>query len=68
LSRIHARIVLTGWQVQVVDLGSANGTRVWGPRDATWQPIPPQTPIAITPGTQVGFGRRQLRYESHRNT
>lgn len=68
LSRIHARIVLSGWQVQVVDLGSANGTRVWGPGDATWQPIPPQTPTAITPGTQVGFGRRQLRYESHRNT
>ena len=30
LSRAHARIRLDGWQVQVVDLGSANGTRVWG--------------------------------------
>lgn len=68
LSRIHARIALSGWQVQVVDLGSANGTRVWGPRDTTWRRIPPQTPTAIAPGTQVGFGRRQLRYESHRNT
>jgi hypothetical protein len=68
LSRAHARIRLDGWRVQVVDLGSANGTRVWGPSDTAWQPIPPQTPVTITPGTQVGFGRRQLRYESHRNT
>jgi hypothetical protein len=68
LSRIHARIRLDGWQVQVVDLGSANGTGVWAPGDTAWRRIPPQTPIAIPPGTQVGFGRRQLRYESHRNT
>jgi len=68
LSRIHARIRLDGWQVQVVDLGSANGTRVWEPHDTAWRRIPPQTPTSIRPGTQVGFGRRQLRYESHRNT
>ncbi|MFN2519359.1 MAG: FHA domain-containing protein [Jatrophihabitantaceae bacterium] len=68
LSRVHARIRLEGWQVQVVDLGSANGTGLWGPGDTTWHRIPPQTPVAIAPGTQVGFGRRQLRYESHRNT
>ncbi|PZS16104.1 MAG: hypothetical protein DLM57_11455 [Pseudonocardiales bacterium] len=68
LSRVHARIRLEGWQVQVVDLGSANGTGLWGPGETGWHRIPPQTPVAIAPGTQVGFGRRQLRYESHRNT
>ena len=68
LSRRHARVVLSDWTVQVVDLGSANGTGVWGPGDNGWHQIPPRTPIPLRPGTQIGFGRRNLRYESHRNT
>lgn len=68
LSRVHVRIHLDGWQVQVVDLGSANGTGIWGPQDSAWHKSPPQTALTIRPGTQVGLGRRQLRYESHRNT
>jgi len=67
LSRVHARIHLEGWQVEVVDLGSANGTGVWRPGDTAWTRVPPQTRIPIRPGTQVGFGRNQLRYESHTN-
>jgi hypothetical protein len=68
LSRVHLRIHLEGWQVEVVDLGSANGTGVWRPGDTQWTRVPPQTRIPIRPGTQVGFGRSQLRYESHTNT
>ncbi|HET6876187.1 MAG TPA: FHA domain-containing protein [Jatrophihabitans sp.] len=68
LSRRHARIVLDGWNVEVVDLGSANGTGIWGPSDTAWHAVPTQTPVPMRPGTQVGLGRRSLRYESHRNT
>ena len=68
ISRAHAHIRLDGWQVQVVDLGSANGTGILGPGDSGWRSIPRLTPVTIRPGTQVGFGQRKLRYESHRNT
>jgi hypothetical protein len=68
ISRTHVQIRLEGWQVQVVDLGSANGTGIWGPGEPAWRPAPRLTPVTIRPGTQVGFGQRQLRYESHRNT
>ena len=68
LSRRHARIVLDGWNVEVVDLGSANGTGIKGPNDTAWYPVPKDTPVPMRPGTQVGLGRRTLRYESHRNT
>lgn len=68
LSRVHARIHLEGWEVAVIDLGSANGTGIWGPYDTVWQRAPAQAPVVVRPGTQVGVGRRQMRYESHRNT
>ena len=68
LSRVHARIHLDGWDVAVVDLGSSNGTGVWGPHDSAWMRAPAQAPIVVRPGTQIGIGRRQMRYESHRNT
>jgi hypothetical protein len=68
ISRAHVQIRLDGWQVQIVDLGSANGTGIWGPGETNWRAAPRLTPVPIRPGTQVGFGQRQLRYESHRNT
>jgi hypothetical protein len=68
ISRAHVQIRLDGWQVQVVDLGSANGTGIWGPGESAWRAAPRLTPVPIRPGTQIGFGQRQLRYESHRNT
>ena len=45
MSRAHVQIQLDGWQVQVVDLGSANGTGVFGPGDTAWQPAPRMTPV-----------------------
>ncbi|MBE7189190.1 FHA domain-containing protein [Jatrophihabitans endophyticus] len=68
LSRVHARIHLDGWDVAVVDLGSSNGTGLWGPHDSAWTRAPEQSPVVVRPGTQIGVGRRQMRYESHRNT
>ncbi|GAB3829556.1 FHA domain-containing protein [Dactylosporangium cerinum] len=67
ISRRHLRIRLSGWQVQVLDLGSANGTFVQEPGAQEAPPVPPAQPVTIRPGTKVIFGRRWLRYESHRN-
>ena len=68
LSRVHARIHLEGWDVAVVDLGSSNGTGVWGPHDSAWVRAPALASMVVRPGTQIGVGRRQMRYESHRNS
>ena len=67
VSRRHARVALVGWEVQVVDLGSANGTFVQLTGDPQRHQLVPNQPVVIRPGTQVTLGRRWFRYESHRN-
>jgi hypothetical protein len=67
VSRVHARIELEGWEVRVVDLGSANGTHLNPQGSTSWTRVSPGAPQPIKPGTRVVFGNRGLRYESHRN-
>jgi FHA domain len=67
VSRRHLRLALSGWNVQVIDLGSANGTYVTSSGDGGPHRIAVGVPVVIRPGSQVAFGRRWLRYESHRN-
>ncbi|MDG4789235.1 FHA domain-containing protein [Micromonospora sp. WMMD1102] len=67
VSRRHLRVVLTGWQVRVLDLGSANGTGVRLPGDPSTDWVGAGTPVRVVPGSRVDFGSRWLRYESHRN-
>jgi hypothetical protein len=67
VSRRHLRLALSGWNVQVVDLGSANGTQLTPAGAAGPQRVPPGEPVVIRPGARIAFGRRWLRYESHRN-
>lgn len=66
VSRVHARVLLDGWRVLVIDLGSANGTRVLLPGQPADQPLVPQVPIVLATGSQVDLGGRGFRYESHR--
>lgn len=66
ISRVHARIHLEGWDVLVVDAGSANGTFV-AERDATqWTSVPPDRPAPLSPGMHVLVGQRVLSFDSHR--
>jgi hypothetical protein len=65
LSRVHLRVHLEGDGVEIIDLGSANGTGVWRPGDTQWTRVPPNTRIPIRPGTQVGFGHNQLRLDPY---
>jgi hypothetical protein len=60
VSRLHLRIRLVGWQVEVRDLGSANGSvlyRKGGPR-----PLTPHDAAVLDPGARVGVGRRTVQF------
>ena len=67
VSRRHLRIALVGWEVHVVDLGSANGTFVTLPGDGRQRRLVAHEPLVVRPGARVELGRRWLRYESNRN-
>jgi DNA-binding NtrC family response regulator len=53
-SRQHARITVDGERITVIDLGSANGTRL---RDAS---IEPNRPVPIQPGDVISIGGTML--------
>ncbi|MGY1702402.1 FHA domain-containing protein [Geodermatophilus sp. SYSU D00766] len=64
VSRHHAEIRLEGWDVLLVDTGSANGTLV-APRGAPgWGSLVPHQPVRLTPGMAVRMGGRQFAFES----
>ncbi len=67
VSRRHARISLVGWDVQIIDLGSSNGTFIQPPGAAERQQMAPHVPVVIRPGTVVTLGRRWLRFEPPRS-
>jgi hypothetical protein len=64
-SRIHARVILDGWEVRVEDASSGNGTFIAAPgRD--WQRLEPGRPVTMVPGTRVAFGSREFLFQSPR--
>ncbi len=65
MSRVHAKLILDGWEVRVQDAGSANGTYVLDSSDADWIRLEPGVPTTIEPGTRLSFGGRTLTFESH---
>lgn len=67
VSRRHLRVALDGWDVNLVDLGSVNGTQIQPPGDPNFYDIPPNEPVTIAPGTTVRVGvSRTMRFEAHR--
>jgi hypothetical protein len=65
ISRLHLRVALVGWRVQVVDLGSANGSVVHHPGVDQPQRLTPQLGVEIKPGSTIHLGRRSMRFESY---
>jgi hypothetical protein len=51
---------LVGWQVEVSDLGSANGSVIQTPGEE--RTLTPFEPTAIEPGAQIGIGHRSMQY------
>ena len=68
MSRIHARIVLDGWQVRVEDARSANGTFLATSSDGPLARLEPGVPTTIRPGSRITVGKRTLLFESHQNS
>jgi FHA domain len=66
VSRIHARIHLDGWRVFLIDLGSANGTRIRPPGIRSDQALKSNIPVPLQSGTRVFVGTQSFRYEYHR--
>jgi hypothetical protein len=66
VSRIHARVHLDGWQVFLIDLGSANGTRVLLPGKRSDQALQPNVPVPLQSGTRVIVGTSGFRFEQQR--
>jgi hypothetical protein len=60
VSRLHLRISLAGWQVEVSDLGSANGSVLQS--SGTERPLAPFEPTIIDPGARIGIGHRSMQY------
>src|SRR5262249_12373900 len=61
VSRVHARVQLDGWRVTVIDLGSANGTKIRYPNGADEQMLAPNVPVVLTSGSEVDLGGREFR-------
>lgn len=60
VSRLHLRVSLAGWRVEVRDLGSANGSvlyRAGGPRA-----LGPLDVALLEPGARVGVGQRSVQF------
>ncbi len=60
VSRLHLRVSLVGWQVEVSDLGSANGSVLRAP--GAERTLAPFEPIVLEPGTRIGIGHRSMQY------
>lgn len=63
MSRAHAEIRLTNWDVTLVDRGSTNGTRTRLPGYRDWVRLTPNQPMILVPGTEILIGNRVLRFE-----
>jgi hypothetical protein len=60
VSRLHLRIFLVGWQVEISDLGSANGSLLQS--SGAERSLAPFEPTVIEPGTRIGIGHRSMQY------
>jgi hypothetical protein len=65
MSRVHAKLLLVGWDVRLVDAGSANGTYYAPPGQTEWTRLPASESAVLKPGTKVSIGGRTLVFDSH---
>ncbi|MEM7276283.1 MAG: FHA domain-containing protein [Actinomycetota bacterium] len=63
LSRTHAELRLVDWAVQLIDLGSTDGTYVWDAAFERWNQLAPNQPVVLSSGDTVALGRRTLVFE-----
>jgi hypothetical protein len=64
VSRVHAQIVVNGWEALLVDVGSRNGTFVSPPGEQGWTQLPAGETHRLVPGTRVRIGGRSFQFEA----
>jgi FHA domain len=64
VSRVHAQIVVNGWDALLVDVGSRNGTFVSPPGEQGWTQLPAGESHRLVPGTRVRIGGRSFQFEA----
>jgi hypothetical protein len=68
-SRVHARLTVDGWKVLLNDNGSANGTFLSRSGAAgPWLPVTAQIPVPLVHGDRMRLGKRQLLFDTWRET
>lgn len=65
LSRAHAAVVLDGWDVLIIDLGSTNGTLHQSGTSDTVGRLTPDRPARLSRGDTVWMGARSFVFQSH---
>jgi len=60
VSRLHLRVSLIGWRVEVRDLGSANGSVLY--RAGVPRALAPVDAAVLDPGARVGVGGRSVQF------
>lgn len=65
MSRVHAKVQLVDWSVQLVDAHSANGTFTAAPGELEWSRLPVGSRVVLSPGTKISLGGRTLVFDSH---
>lgn len=63
MSRVHAELNASGWDVTVTDRGSTNGTFVWEEAGRVWRRLVPGEAQLVVPGTVLAFGERTATFE-----
>jgi hypothetical protein len=64
LSRIHAEIRLDGWEANLIDRESSNGTFVWEPAQNRWRRLSSGEPVVLEAGMRLGFAERVAVFET----
>jgi hypothetical protein len=65
-SRIHARLVLHGWDLLVADAGSTNGTKIATGGASEWSAVATDAWSIVEPGAYLCLGRVIVHFESNR--
>jgi hypothetical protein len=63
MSRVHAELRASGWDVVVIDRGSTNGTFVWDGPSRAWQRLSPGEAHVLQAGAVLAFGERTATFE-----
>jgi hypothetical protein len=62
VSRMHLRVSLVDWRVEVTDLGTVNGSVLHADSGGDARKLAPFEPTQTEPGTRIGIGRRTAHY------